>query len=80
MSRFINRKSAITLIIALTLVAAFVGGVALRGGGTPTRAATPVKNPDLQQAGRQHSGIAGGADVLFRAAAEWRDGRQHYDE
>jgi hypothetical protein len=34
MSRFINRKSIVGVVIALTLVAAFAGGIALRGSGT----------------------------------------------
>ena len=41
MSRFINRKSVLSLIVALTLVAAFAGGLLLRNGTTPTRAASP---------------------------------------
>ena len=35
MSRFINRKSVLSLIVALTLVAAFAGGLLLRNGTTP---------------------------------------------
>src|SRR5437588_10044421 len=41
MSRFMNRKSLLSLIVALTLVAAFAGGLLLRNGTTPTRAASP---------------------------------------
>lgn len=38
MSRLINRRSIIGIVIALTLVAAFAGGIALRGSGTQAHA------------------------------------------
>ncbi len=38
MSRIINRRSITGVVIALTLVAAFVGGITLRGSGTPAKA------------------------------------------
>ncbi len=36
MSRFINRKSIISILVALTLVVAFASGVFLRGSATNT--------------------------------------------
>src|SRR2546421_4869000 len=41
MIHIINRKSIISLIVALTLVAAFAGSFLLRNATTPTRAASP---------------------------------------
>jgi len=38
MSRFVNRKSVLSVVVALTLVTAFAGGVIVRGSGTSVRA------------------------------------------
>ena len=38
MSRFVNRKSILSVVIALILVIAFAGGVLVRGSGTSVRA------------------------------------------
>jgi hypothetical protein len=40
MSRFLNRKSILSVLVALTLVVAFAGGVLLRGSATHARAAS----------------------------------------
>lgn len=45
MSRIVNRKSIISLIIALTLIAAFAGGLLLRNGTTRAHAASASNNP-----------------------------------
>lgn len=40
MSRFFNRKSIVSVLIALALIAAFVGGIVQRGAATKTHAAS----------------------------------------
>ena len=35
MSRFVSRKSILSVVVALTLVSAFAGGLVLRGSVTP---------------------------------------------
>ncbi len=40
MSRFVNRKSILSVLVALTLVVAFAGGIFLRGSGTNAHAAS----------------------------------------
>jgi hypothetical protein len=43
MSRFVNRKSIISVLVALTLVVAFAGGIFMRGSGTNTAHAASGK-------------------------------------
>ncbi|HLZ80692.1 MAG TPA: hypothetical protein VKP04_03610 [Ktedonobacteraceae bacterium] len=60
MSRFINRKSVLSLLIALTLVAAFTGGILLRGSPTTTRASgTQNTNPLCAKLDKSLWGSAG---------------------
>ena len=65
MSRFVNRKSIISVLVALTLVAAFAGGVFLRGSGTRahasggTRLGAGNNNPICGRLGKSLQGSQG---------------------
>ena len=52
MSRFVSRKSILSVVVALTLVSAFAGGLVLRGSVTQAAHAassTCSKQPDNQE-------------------------------
>ncbi len=65
MSRFVNRKSIISVLVALTLVAAFAGGVFLRGSGMRahasggTRLGAGNNNPICGRLGKSLQGSQG---------------------
>jgi hypothetical protein len=50
MSRFLNRKSVIFVLVALALIAGFFGTVVLRGGAAPSRASAPKSNASMAKA------------------------------
>src|SRR6266566_3161236 len=71
MSRFVNRKCILSVVVALTLVAAFAGGVVLRGSGTHalasggTRIGAGNNNPICKRLGKSLQGSQGMQDFCF---------------
>ncbi|HEY6540663.1 MAG TPA: hypothetical protein VIZ18_06985, partial [Ktedonobacteraceae bacterium] len=71
MSRFFNRKSITGIAIVLALVAAFAGGIALRGSGVPARAsggsAQTTKSAFCSKLGHSIQASAGAQMYCFGA-------------
>src|SRR5258708_36913750 len=73
MSRFVNRRSIISVLITLTLVAAFASGIFLRGSVTPTHASGGTRygagnnNPLCSRLGKSLQGSSGMQMFCFGA-------------
>ncbi len=70
MSRFVNRKSILSIVVALTLVVAFAGGIFLRGSATHAAHAASgqtTKSVFCAKLGKTIQASAGAQDYCFGA-------------